>query len=60
MVLGAEGTCDEWEAKNGKRPPLGIRDAKHWAIDAAGVNLAGTVYSVQGLETRTRGSHNRP
>jgi hypothetical protein len=39
-----------WEAKNGKRPPPGIPEAKHWAIDAAGVNQAGTVYSVQGFE----------
>lgn len=40
-----------WEAKNGKRPPPGIPEAKHWAIDAAGVSQAGTVYSVQGFET---------
>jgi hypothetical protein len=39
-----------WEAKNGKRPPPGIPEAKHWAIDPAGVNQAGTVYSVQGFE----------
>jgi hypothetical protein len=41
-----------WEAKNGKRPPPGIPEAKYWAIDPAGVNQAGTVYSVQGFETQ--------
>jgi hypothetical protein len=41
-----------WEAKSGRRPPPGIPEAKHWAIDPAGVNQAGTVYSVQGFETR--------
>jgi uncharacterized protein len=40
-----------WEAKSGKRPPPGIPEAKHWAIDPCGVNQAGTVYSVQGFET---------
>jgi uncharacterized protein len=40
-----------WEAKNGKKPPPGIPEAKYWAIDPAGVNQAGTVYSVQGFET---------
>ncbi len=39
-----------WESKNGKRPPAGIPEAKHWAIDPAGVGQAGTVYSVQGFE----------
>ncbi len=39
-----------WESKNGKRPPPGIPEAKHWAIDPAGVGQAGTVYSVQGFE----------
>ena len=39
-----------WEAKNGKRPPRRIPEAKHWAIDPAGVGQAGTVYSVQGFE----------
>ncbi|MFN8463974.1 MAG: DUF2075 domain-containing protein [Caldilineaceae bacterium] len=41
-----------WEAKNNKKPPPGIPEAKHWAIDPAGVNQAGTVYSVQGFETQ--------
>ena len=41
-----------WEAKNGKKPPPGIPEAKYWAIDPAGINQAGTVYSVQGFETR--------
>jgi hypothetical protein len=44
-----------WEAKNGKRPPPGIPEAKFWAIDPAGVNQAGTVYSVQGFETQHAG-----
>lgn len=39
-----------WESKSGKRPPPGIPEAKHWAIDPAGVGQAGTVYSVQGFE----------
>lgn len=41
-----------WEAKNGHKPPPGIPEAKHWAIDPAGVGQAGTVYSVQGFETK--------
>ena len=41
-----------WESKNNKKPPPGIPEAKHWAIDAAGVKQAGCVYSVQGFETR--------
>lgn len=41
-----------WEAKNHKKPPPGIPEAKHWAIDPVGVNQAGTVYSVQGFETQ--------
>jgi DUF2075 family protein len=40
-----------WESKNNKRSPPGIPEAKHWAIDPAGVDQAGTVYSVQGFET---------
>jgi uncharacterized protein len=39
-----------WEAKSGKRPPSGIPEAKHWAIDPVGVDQAGCVYSVQGFE----------
>jgi uncharacterized protein len=38
--------------KSGKRPPPGIPEAKDWALDPAGVNQAGTVYSVQGFESR--------
>lgn len=41
-----------WESKNNRKPPPGIPEAKHWAIDPAGVKQAGTVYSVQGFETR--------
>jgi hypothetical protein len=41
-----------WESKNGKRPPPGIPEAKYWALDPAGVNQAGTVYSVQGFEMK--------
>jgi DUF2075 family protein len=41
-----------WESKNNRRPPMGIPEAKHWAVDPAGVNQAGTVYSVQGFETQ--------
>lgn len=41
-----------WESKINKKPPPGIPEAKHWAIDPAGVNQAGTVYSVQGYETQ--------
>lgn len=40
-----------WESKNDKRPPPGIPEAKYWAVDPAGVEQAGTVYSVQGFET---------
>ena len=39
-----------WESKNGKRPPRGVPEAKYWAVDPAGMNQAGTVYSVQGFE----------
>jgi uncharacterized protein len=39
-----------WESKNGKRPPSGVPEAKHWAIDPAGVGQAGCVYSMQGFE----------
>jgi hypothetical protein len=39
-----------WEAKNGSKPAPGIPEAKWWAVDPAGVNQAGTVYSVQGFE----------
>jgi len=45
-----------WESKNNKRPPPGIPEAKHWAIDQAGVDQAGTVYSVQGFETQHVGA----
>lgn len=44
-----------WESKHGKRPPPGIPAAKDWALDPAGVDQAGTVYSVQGFETRHAG-----
>lgn len=40
-----------WESKSGHRPPPGIPEAKYWALDPAGVDQAGTVYSVQGFET---------
>ncbi|MBK8232078.1 MAG: DUF2075 domain-containing protein [Candidatus Eisenbacteria bacterium] len=40
-----------WESKNNRKPPPGIPEAKHWAIDPAGVRQAGCVYSVQGFET---------
>jgi uncharacterized protein len=40
-----------WESKANKRPPPGIPEAKDWALDPAGVNQAGTVYSVQGFES---------
>jgi hypothetical protein len=39
-----------WEAKNGKRPPPGIPEARYWALEPAGVGQAGTVYSVQDFE----------
>ena len=39
-----------WESKSHKKPPLGVPEARYWAIDPAGVNQAGTVYSVQGFE----------
>jgi hypothetical protein len=41
-----------WELKNGKRGKAGIPEAKYWAVDAAGADQAGTVYSVQGFEFR--------
>jgi hypothetical protein len=41
-----------WEAKNGSKPATGIPEAKLWAIDPAGVDQAGTVYSMQGFEAR--------
>ena len=41
-----------WESKINKKPPPGIPEAKYWALDPAGVNQAGTVYSVQGFETQ--------
>lgn len=47
--IGGFSFC--WEAKSRKKPPPGIPEARHWAIDPAGVNQAGTVYSVQGFET---------
>jgi DUF2075 family protein len=40
-----------WEAKNNSRPALGIPKAKWWAVDPAGVDQAGTVYSMQGFES---------
>ncbi len=40
-----------WEAKNGSSPAPGIPEAKWWAVDPAGVNQAGTVYSMQGFES---------
>jgi len=39
-----------WESKNGKKPPKGIPEAKYWAVDPAGADQAGTVYSMQGFE----------
>jgi hypothetical protein len=41
-----------WELKNGKKGKRGIPEAKHWAVDPAGAEQAGTVYSVQGFEFR--------
>lgn len=41
-----------WELKNGRRGPPGIPEAKYWAVDPAGADQAGTVYSVQGFEFR--------
>jgi hypothetical protein len=41
-----------WELKNGKRGRPGVPEAKHWAVDPAGADQAGTVYSVQGFEFR--------
>lgn len=41
-----------WELKNDKRGKRGIPQAKYWAVDPAGVDQAGTVYSVQGFEFR--------
>ncbi len=41
-----------WELKNGKKSKLGIPEAKYWAVDPAGAEQAGTVYSVQGFEFR--------
>jgi hypothetical protein len=41
-----------WELKNGKRGRVGIPEAKYWAIEPAGAEQAGTVYSVQGFEFR--------
>ena len=41
-----------WELKNGKRGKPGIPQAKVWAVDPAGADQAGTVYSVQGFEFR--------
>jgi len=41
-----------WELKNGKRGKPGVPEAKHWAVDPAGAEQAGTVYSVQGFEFR--------
>jgi hypothetical protein len=44
-----------WELKNGKRGKKGVPEAKHWAVDPAGADQAGTVYSVQGFEFRNVG-----
>ena len=44
-----------WELKNGKKGERGIPEAKHWAVDPAGAEQAGTVYSVQGFEFRQVG-----
>jgi hypothetical protein len=41
-----------WELKNGKKGHAGIPEAKYWAVDPAGANQAGTIYSVQGFEFR--------
>jgi type I restriction system adenine methylase HsdM len=41
-----------WELKNGRRGKPGVPEAKHWAVDPAGAEQAGTVYSVQGFEFR--------
>jgi DUF2075 family protein len=43
-------TCQE--LKNGKRGPVGVPEAKHWAVAPAGAVQVGTVYSVQGFEFR--------
>jgi len=39
-----------WELKNGKKAAPGIPEARVWAIESAGVEQAGTVYSMQGFE----------
>lgn len=44
-----------WEAKNNSQPAPGIPTAKLWAIVPAGANQAGTVYSMQGFETKHAG-----
>ena len=41
-----------WELKNGRKGKPGVPEAKHWAVDPAGANQAGTVYSAQGFEFR--------
>lgn len=41
-----------WELKNGKKAAGKIPEAKYWAVDGAGAEQAGTVYSVQGFEFR--------
>ena len=41
-----------WELKNGKKAAGQVPEAKYWAVDPAGVEQAGTVYSVQGFEFR--------
>ncbi len=41
-----------WELKNGKKGPVGTPEAKYWAVEPAGAEQAGTVYSVQGFEFR--------
>jgi hypothetical protein len=39
-----------WELKNDQRGKQGIPEARYWAIDPAGTEQAGTVYSIQGFE----------
>jgi uncharacterized protein len=39
-----------WELKNRKRAAPGIPEARVWAIEPAGAEQAGTVYSMQGFE----------
>ncbi len=50
IVIGDFGF--PWELKSGKRGKPGVPEAKYWAVDPAGAEQAGTVYSVQGFEFR--------